>query len=185
MNQFKKAMLAAAAALLLGCAAHPGGSMSPSAGPFIEGVPFFPQDEYMCGPAALASVIGYYGASSNGMDAVAAEVYSEKLKGTLPMDLLIYAREKGFEAKYFKGSMEGLKESLLRKEPLILFLNLGYEFYPVGHYVVAVGMDEDAGFVYAHSGMNKQERFTIQALEKSWSKTGYSTLLVRPKAGQQ
>jgi hypothetical protein len=101
------------------------------------------------------------------------------------MDLLIYAREKGFEAKYFKGSMEGLKESLLRKEPLILFLNLGYEFYPVGHYVVAIGMDEDAGFVYAHSGMKKQERFTVKELERSWSKTGYSTLLVRPKAGQQ
>ena len=184
MNQFKKAMLAAAAALLLGCAAHPGGLMIPSAGPFIEGVPFFPQDEYMCGPAALASVIGFYGAS-NGMDAVAAQVYSEKLKGTLPMDLLIYAKEKGFEAKYFKGSMEGLKESLLRKEPLILFLNRGYEFYPVGHYVVAIGMDEAGGFVYAHSGMKKQERYTVKELERLWSKTGYSTLLVRPKAGQQ
>ncbi|MBI5344153.1 MAG: hypothetical protein HZB83_02265 [Deltaproteobacteria bacterium] len=30
-------------------------------GYLIEGVPFFPQDEYMCGPAALASVIGYHG----------------------------------------------------------------------------------------------------------------------------
>jgi len=184
MNQFKKAMLAAAVVLLLGCAAHQGGAAAPSAGPFIDGVPFFPQDEYMCGPAALASVIGYYGASG-GMDAVAKEVYSEKLNGTLPMDLLIYAREKGFEAKYFKGSMEGLKESLVRKEPLILFLNLGYEFYPVGHYVVAVGMDEASGFVYAHSGMKKQERYTVKELERSWSKTGYSTLLVRPKAGQQ
>lgn len=181
---FKKALLALSVVLLLGCAAHTGGVTAPSAGPFIEGVPFFPQDEYMCGPAALASVIGFYGAPG-GMDPVAAEVYNVKLKGTLPMDLLLYAREKGFEAKFFKGSMEGLKESLLRKEPLILFLNLGYEFYPVGHYVVAIGMDEAAGFVYAHSGMNKQERFTVRALEKSWSKTGHSTLLVRPKAGRQ
>jgi ABC-type bacteriocin/lantibiotic exporter with double-glycine peptidase domain len=184
MGSFKNVLFAALAALLLGCAVHADTARPPIGGPYIEGVPFYPQNEYMCGPAALASVIGYYG-SASGMEDVAAEVYSEKLKGTLPMDLLIYAREKGFEAKYYKGSFSGLKESLSRGEPLILFLNLGYGFYPVGHYIVAIGMDEKAGVVFAHSGMKKEDRFTMKELEKSWSKTGYSTLLVRPKAGPQ
>ncbi|CAG0964230.1 hypothetical protein GPROT1_01050 [Gammaproteobacteria bacterium] len=168
------------AALLAGCAGQHVPLRAPGAGPYVEGVPFFPQDEYMCGPAALASVIGFYGASS-GMDDVAREVYSSKLKGTLPMDLLIYAKGKGFEAKYYRGNLAGLKESLENGAPLILFLNLGYDFYPVGHYVVAVGMDEAAGVVFAHSGTNRERAFTITELEKSWSKTGYSTLLVRPK----
>lgn len=181
MKSFKKALLAIAAAFVMGCAPHTFVMPAPEAGPFIEGVPFYPQDEYMCGPAALASVIGFYGASGS-MDSVAREVYSARLKGTLPMDLLIYAKEKGFEAKYFRGGMDALRESLVRKEPLILFLNLGYDFYPVGHYVVAVGMDEASKVVYAHSGMKEHERFTMKELERSWSKTGYSTLLVRPKA---
>lgn len=180
MVLFKKVFLAALAACLLGCAGQVDTVKPASSGLYIEGVPFFPQDEYMCGPAALASVIGYYG-SSAGMKDVAAEVYSEKLKGTLPMDLLLYAKAKGFEAKYYKGSMNGLKESLSRREPLILFLNLGYSFYPVGHYIVAVGMDEGAEVVFAHSGTEKEQAFTMTELEKSWSKTGYSTLLVRPK----
>lgn len=183
MKSFKKALLALVAMFVMGCA-HQGGPTRPLSGPFIEGVPFFAQDEYMCGPAALASVIGFYGAST-GMDEVASEVYAEKLKGTLPMDLLIYAREKGFDAKYFKGGMESLKQSLVRGEPLILFLNLGYESYPVGHYIVAIGMDEKAGYLFAHSGMKKEERFTMKEIERSWSKTGYSTLLVKPKAGQK
>ena len=181
MGLFKNVLFAAFAAALLGCAGPADVVRPPAAGPYIEGVPFFPQDEYMCGPAALASVIGYYG-SAAGMEAVAGEVYSEKLKGTLPMDLLLFAKGKGFEAKYYRGSLEGLKESLARKEPLILFLNLGYGFYPVGHYIVAVGMDEGAGVVFAHSGKEKEQAFTMKELEKSWSKTGYSTLLVRPKA---
>lgn len=181
MGLFKNVLFAAFAAALLGCAGPASVVRAPDAGLYIEGVPFFPQDEYMCGPAALASVIGYYGTEA-GMEAVAAEVYSEKLKGSLPMDLLLYAKAKGFEAKYYKGSMAGLKESLTRNEPLILFLNLGYSFYPVGHYVVATGMDDAAGVVFAHSGMEKEQAFTMKALEKSWSKTGYSTLLVRPKA---
>jgi len=184
MESFKKALMILAAAFIVGCASNAGIPPSPEAGPFIEGVPFYPQDEYMCGPAALASVMGFYGEPGS-MDSVASEVYAARLKGTLPMDLLIYAKEKGFEAKFFRGSMDALKESLVRKEPLILFLNLGYEFYPVGHYVVAVGMDEASKVVYAHSGMKKHERFTMKELERSWSKTGYSTLLVRPKAGQE
>jgi predicted double-glycine peptidase len=167
------------AVLFFGCAGNVE-IKPPGTGPFIQGVPFFAQDEYMCGPAALASVIGFHG-RSEGMEAVAKEVYSAKLKGALPMDLLLYAKSKGFEAKYYKGSIEGLKESLERGEPLILFLNLGYDFYPAGHYVVAVGMDEAAGVVFAHSGMNREEAFTLRELEKSWSKTGWSTLLVRPK----
>jgi ABC-type bacteriocin/lantibiotic exporter with double-glycine peptidase domain len=184
MGLFKNVLFAALAAFLIGCAAHSDIARSPSEGPYIEGVPFYPQDEYMCGPAALASVIGYYG-RAGGMEDVAKEVYSEKLKGTLPMDLLIYAREKGFEVKYYKGSVSNIKESLTRREPLILFLNLGYGFYPVGHYIVAVGMDEKAGVVFAHSGTEKEQAFTMKELEKSWSKTGYSTLLVRPKARPQ
>lgn len=180
MGLFKNVLFAAFAACLLGCAGQVDTLKPASSGLYIEGVPFFPQDEYMCGPAALASVVGYYG-SEAGMEAVAKEVYSEKLKGTLPMDLLLYAKSKGFEAKYYKGSMDGLKVSLTRREPLILFLNLGYGFFPVGHYIVAVGMDEGAGVVFAHSGTEKEQAFTINELEKSWSKTGYSTLLVRPK----
>jgi hypothetical protein len=181
MGLFKNVLFAAFAACLLGCAGQVNTLKPTTTGLYIEGVPFFPQDEYMCGPAALASVVGYYG-PSEGMEGVAREVYSEKLKGTLPVDLLLYAKAKGFEAKYYKGSMIGLKESLARREPLILFLNLGYSFYPVGHYIVAVGMDQGAGVVFAHSGTEKEQAFTMKELEKSWSKTGYSTLLVRPKA---
>lgn len=183
MGLFKKALLAAVAVFVIGCA---GAAVlkRPAEGLYIEGVPFFAQDEYMCGPAALASVIGYYGAGTD-MGDVAREVYSSKLKGTLPMDLLIYAREKGFEAKYYKGSMDDLRGSLKRKEPLILFLNLGYSFYPVGHYIVAVGMDEGSSVVFAHSGMEKEQAYPISELQEAWSKTGYSTLLVRPKARQE
>lgn len=175
--------MAAVCVFFLGCAGTNELAKGPSPGGLlVEGVPFFPQDEYMCGPAALASVIGYYG-SARGMNEVAGEVYSKKLKGTLPMDLLIFAKEKGFEAKYYRGSIEDVRESLKRREPLILFLNLGYEFYPVGHYIVAVGIDE--GAIYAHSGTEKEKAFTLRELDKAWSKTGYSTLLVRPKARQE
>ncbi len=161
-------------AVLADLAAHPG------EGSYIKGVPFFPQDQYMCGPAALASVIGYWGGSA-GMDDVARGVYEEKLKGTLPMDLLIYAREKGFDASYYRGSFDDLREKISSGTPLILFLNLGYDAYPVGHYIAAVGYDDRAGVVLAHSAMNREEVFTYGRLKGYWEKTGFSTLLVAPR----
>lgn len=152
----------------------------PAQGRYIRGVPFFPQDRYMCGPAALAGVIGYWGGSA-GMDDVARGVYEEKLKGTLPMDLLIYAREKGLDASYYRGSFDDLREKISSGAPLILFLNLGYDDYPVGHYIVAVGYDDRAGVVLAHSAMNREEVFTYDRLKGYWEKTGFSTLLVSPR----
>lgn len=156
----------------------------PSAGSYIKGVPFFPQDEYMCGPAALASVMGYWG-EKTGMKDVAREVYEEKLKGTLPLDLFLYAKEKGFDAVYYKGSLADLREKIDAGVPLILFLNLGYESYPVGHYIVAVGYSDRSRAVMAHSGTTEEEVLTYDGLLKSWGKTGFSTLLVRPRGASR
>ncbi|WKZ33369.1 MAG: cysteine peptidase family C39 domain-containing protein [Thermodesulfobacteriota bacterium] len=152
----------------------------PAAGAYIEGVPFFPQDEYLCGPAALAGVMAFYGAEES-MDGVAGAVYNEKLRGTLPMDLLVYARDRGFETSYYKGGFKDLSERVGKGEPLILFLNLGYDIYPVGHYIVAVGIREKDGVVLAHSGTEREKVYGMKELQKAWSRTGYSTLLVRPE----
>lgn len=153
---------------------------APSEGYHIENVPFFPQDSFMCGPASLASVIGYWGRGGT-MEAVAKEVYNEDLKGTLPIDLFLNAKDKGFDAVYYRGGIEDMKEKIRGGFPLIVFLNLGYDFYPVGHYIVVTGYSDRLKAVVAHSGTEKDRVYTYGELESAWSKTGFSTLLVRPK----
>lgn len=155
---------------------------SPS-GRLIKGVPFFPQKEKMCGPAALSSVLGYWG-EKIGLDEAKKAVYAEKLEGTLPMDLIIHAREKGYDAKFYRGGFDDLKSKVSDGNPLILFLNLGYDFYPIGHYIVVVGYSEGKKVVLAHSGMNREEAFTFDRLDSLWKKTNYSTILIKPGAGK-
>lgn len=154
----------------------------PAGAAYISSVPFYPQNDHMCGPSSLASVIGYYGRGA-GMAEVAREVYSARLKGTLPVDLLIYARDRGFEADYYSGSLDDLRKNVSGKRPLIIFLNLGLESYPVGHYVVITGYDDRLKVVVAHSGPVKDEVFSYDDLLKDWGKTGFSTLLITPKGG--
>lgn len=150
----------------------------------IEGVPMYPQNDYMCGPASMASVVGYWGLHEE-MSDVAKAVYEEKLKGTLPMDLLIYAKEKGFEASFYKGSLDDLREKVSKKTPLILFLNLGYDLYPVGHYIVVTGYSDRFKAVVAHSGTESEQVFTYDELLSVWAKTDFSTLLITPKGGKK
>ncbi len=176
---------------LASCTAIPGGSVirdikeRPENGAFIDGVPFFPQDTSMCGPAALASVIGYWGTPAS-MNAVAEKVYHERFKGTLPIDMFIYAKELGYEASFYSGTLDDLKKRVSEKIPLILFINTGYALYPRGHYIVVTGYNEKMRMVTAHSAMNANEPFSYDRLLNAWSKTDYSTLLVRPKpAGER
>lgn len=152
---------------------------NPGAGVFIKDVPFYPQNESMCGPAAIASVAGFYGDKVT-LGEAARGVYLAKLKGTLPVDLLIYAKEKGFNAQYYQGGFKDLMARISEGRPLILFLNLGFDSYPIGHYITAVGFDDRLKAVIAHSGMNREEIFTYERLAIMWEKTGYATLLVTP-----
>lgn len=146
---------------------------------YIEGVPFFPQKERKCGPAALASVINYWGGAVS-LDAVAEQVFNKRLAGALPMDMLIYAKEAGYDAMYYNGGLDDLKRKLSEKTPLILFLNVGYDLYPLGHYIVAIGYDENAQTVLAYSDTDAKAVFTYSALESAWAKTNHTTFLIKP-----
>jgi hypothetical protein len=54
-------------------------------------VPFFPQKEYQCGPAALATVLRSAGAGGS-PDELAKEVYLPGRKGSLQVELVAAAR---------------------------------------------------------------------------------------------
>lgn len=183
-----KPFIAVFAILLLfvpGCGAHRMDVLAdieanPYSGAYINGVPFFMQNTSLCGPAALASVFNYWDVGESVED-IAERVYQEKLNGSLPIDLLLYAKEKGFQTTFYKGGMDDLRVKTAHKIPLILFLNLGSMLYPIGHFVVVVGYNDNYSVVLAHSAMEDEKVYSYEELDKLWSKTGYSTLLIRPK----
>ena len=145
----------------------------------IEGVPFFPQEKHYCGPASLAAVMSYYGFTVS-QEEVAEETYLPNLQGTLPLDLLLYAKERNFQTTSYRGDMDDVKKQLALGRPVILFLNLGLSIAPKGHYIVAIGYDESSSSIIAHSGRKRAVPITYKKLERSWSKTGYTTLLILP-----
>ncbi|HLE09481.1 MAG TPA: C39 family peptidase [Thermodesulfobacteriota bacterium] len=146
----------------------------------IKDVPHFPQSKLLCGPSSVASVLNYYGAKVS-MEEVAEKVYNEDLKGTLSIDLLIYAKEKGFSTSYYSGGLEDLKQKIRDKTPPVVFLNLGFKIYPVGHFIVVTGYSEKEKVIVAHSGAEKDKVMGYGDFINAWEKTGFSTLLITPK----
>lgn len=171
---------AAAALLLVGCA-HAG-----ARGPAPEGrqvrlsVPFFPDDTDQCGPSALASVLGFWGKPAAPAE-LKKEIYLSRLKGALTIDMLLAAQHHGLEAELSNGSLESVKKELDAGHPLIAFVNMGLRVYPIGHYMVITGYDDQNHQLLAHSGMQRDHRISYRSFEKRWKKTDRWTLTLLPK----
>ena len=168
-----------------GCASQepprlPEASGSPGAqAVLIPEVPFFPQEDYYCGPASLASVLRYYGAALD-QHTIAEQIYLPRLRGTLTLDMLAYPASIGFKAHSYRGSLDDLKRRVLAAQPLILFLDRGSWLLPRYHYLVAIGFDGRDQSVIAHSGALARTRIPYRDLLAAWRKTDYWTLRIEP-----
>lgn len=147
-------------------------------------VPFFPDDTDQCGPATLASVMTFWGVPTN-PQLLKQQVYLPRLKGSLPIDLLLAAQAHGLHAESFRGSLESVKAELEAGYPIVAFLNLGYKFFPQGHYVVITGYDDARQGFYVHSGLDRDEFLPYPRFLRSWEKTGRWTLKILPSSDSQ
>jgi ABC-type bacteriocin/lantibiotic exporter with double-glycine peptidase domain len=141
----------------------------------IEGVPFIQQDSQFCGPAALASVMSFYGAPVD-QKVIGSKVYSEKLQGALITDLERYARDAGFETHSGRGTVEGLKEEIDRRRPVIVLVDRGFWVLSRTHYLVVFGYDGEG--LIAHDGFSASKRYRYDEFREIWGKMGNAYLLV-------
>lgn len=153
---------------------------APRPGWYISNVPFYPQKSFQCGPASLASVLNYWGDRSS-PDDIAKAVYSPSLKGSLGIDLWSYAQSRRFQAEMHTGSLRHLQQLIERKIPAIAFLDLGYEWLPVPHFVVVVGLDPERSMVITYNGTERNSLIPYRAFLRAWQKTHFWSLVVYPR----
>jgi ABC-type bacteriocin/lantibiotic exporter with double-glycine peptidase domain len=160
--------------LLLSCAG-PSTSLPTKATRIVEGVPFYPQEEYQCGPASLAGVLNYYGVKATPAD-IAAEIFSRHARGTLDMDMVFYAQKKGLKAEQYSGSVEDLRRCIESRQPLIVLIDHGFWVYQKSHFMVVVGYDEKG--VMVNSGKEEHQFLSGDSFSKTWERTKFWTLKI-------
>jgi hypothetical protein len=143
-------------------------------------VPFFPDETDQCGPATLAGVLSFWGTYVE-PSMLEPEVYLKKVKGSLPIDLLLAAKRHGFQAETYTGDFEYIKTEIEAGHPLIAFVNFGSTIFPQGHYVVITGYDDGKRGIYINSGPTADRFLSYDEFVKRWEKTGRWTLRILPR----
>jgi ABC-type bacteriocin/lantibiotic exporter with double-glycine peptidase domain len=144
----------------------------------IEDVPFYPRDDYQCGPASLAGVLNYWGVSVSPAD-IARQIFSPSAGGTLNFDMSLYVQSRGLQALQYSGTMEDLKEKIRSSYPLIVLVDYGFSIYQVNHFMVVVGFADEG--VVVNSGRNEKQLIPSHDFLKAWKRTKYWTLLISPQ----
>ena len=142
-------------------------------------VPFFADKSDQCGPAALASVLVYWGSNAP-PEALRGEIYLRSIRGSLGLDLLMAAEKRGYEATSYRGSIPKVIEEIDAGHPMIALLDTGSWIFSQGHFVVITGYDLSRGGIHVHSGATSDQFVPFDAFLDAWKTTGYWTLRIVP-----
>ena len=135
----------------------------------VENVPFVKQKDKFCGPAAMASVMQFYGQDIDQVE-IAEQIYTPELNGALISDMENFARDKGYNTLSTNGNFELLKSHLDSKHPVILLVDKGKWKVSVPHYYVAYGYNDESETIILHTGFNEAQEISFAKLDKEWGK---------------
>lgn len=145
----------------------------------LDGVPFFPQEAYQCGPAALAMALNAAGARVV-PEALIPQVYLPGRRGSLQAEMLAAARRNGMVAYELPASLEDLLFEVAGGTPVVVLQNLGLSWYPIWHYALVVGFDINRGEIILRSGREPRLVMAMTTFEHTWMRSGYWAMLVLP-----
>jgi tetratricopeptide (TPR) repeat protein len=144
----------------------------------IAGVPFHPQQEQYCGPAALATVLGWSGMPTE-QEAIAREVFTPGRDGTLRHDLIGAARRHGRLAVPV-ADLRSLLAEVAAGHPVLVLQNLGLAWYPQWHFAVAVGYDLRSNELALRSGEEARRVVSLDTFSRTWARAERWALVVLP-----
>ena len=148
----------------------------------LEQVPFFPQEDFQCGPAALATVLQ---ASKVDIlpDALVSQVYVPSRQGSLQVEMLAAARRYGRISQILAPDLKGLLEQVQAGKPVLVMQNLGLSWYPQWHYAVVVGFDLPRGEIVLRSGLVKDYRISLTLFERTWQRAEHWAVVLLAPGG--
>ncbi|MFH2134646.1 MAG: PA2778 family cysteine peptidase [Pseudomonadota bacterium] len=145
----------------------------------LSDVPFFPQEDFQCGPAALAMVMQHAGVDVD-PDVLKPEVYLPGREGTLQIEMFGAVRRHGLVAYQMSPVLGEVLEEVARGTPVVVLQNLALDWYPVWHYAVVIGYDFDNKEVILRSGRDNRQRISLVAFENTWARSAHWAMVAVP-----
>ena len=150
--------------LTAGCASTPRSS------PAVIAVPFIPQHENLCGPAALAMLATFHGHNGSQQE-IARDIYLPAIQGALTVELADYARRYGLWTRQYRGSVDDLRQKLAAGVPLLVLGRFGSSY----HYFIVLA---DGDPLVVHTDRRARHKIRREDFLRYWNQAGRWTLLV-------
>jgi hypothetical protein len=141
-------------------------------------VPFYPQDEYQCGPAALAMTMNTGGARVT-PESLVPEVWLPSRRGSLQLEMLAAPRRHGMVSYRLAPRYADMLREVAAGNPVLVLQNVGM-LLPQWHYAVVNGFDYETGSLFLRSGLNARQEMPFSFFERTWLPGGYWAMVVTP-----
>ena len=145
-------------------------------------VPFYPQQQYQCGPAALATILNHYTLAISPQE-LEPQVYLPAREGSLQVEMSATARRYGMLVYPLRPELVDLLAEVAADHPVLVLQNLGFTWIPQWHYAVVVGYDLPTGELVLRSGTTRRWQTSLAAFERTWARADYWAQVILP-AGQ-
>lgn len=142
-------------------------------------VPFFPQQDYQCGPAALATTLVNAGAQVTPEELVKL-VYIPARLGSLQIEMLAAPRRYSRVSYQLAPRFDDLLREVAAGNPVIVLQDTGVGSITNWHYAVVIGFDYPAGELYLRSGETKRLAIPFTVFEYTWKKSNYWAMVTVP-----
>lgn len=143
----------------------------------LAAVPFFPQDEFQCGPASLAMALGWTGVAV-APEALTPQVYLSARRGSLQAEMVAAARRYGRVGYVLRPLLEDLLHEVAAGNPVIVLQNLAFNWFPVWHYAVVIGYDLGRREIILRSGRQERLVLALDVFERTWRRGDHWAFVV-------
>jgi tetratricopeptide (TPR) repeat protein len=137
----------------------------------LSDTPFFPQRDYECGPAALATVLAASGVAVTA-DELVGHVYLPERKGSLQPELLAASRSFDRLPYVLQPELGPLLSEVAAGHPVLVLQNYGLESVPFWHYAVVVGFDAAQDRIVLRSGTERRLVMSARRFMGTWDRAG-------------
>lgn len=183
MTVFLRVLGGALVLLIAGCATVPPWPETAGGGvgqPAVElDVPFFPQERYQCGPAALATVLASQDIAVTAEELV-PKVYLPEREGSLKVELVAAARQYGMVVYPLETNLAAVLAEIDAGHPVLVMQNLGFDWFPQWHFAVVTGYDPSTEDLILHTDTRRANRQPISVFYRTWKRAGQWSAVVLP-----
>ncbi|MGP0173290.1 PA2778 family cysteine peptidase [Pseudomonas sp. NCHU5208] len=137
----------------------------------LSDVPFFPQEAYQCGPAALATMLTQRGVmTSPGL--LKDKVYIPGREGSLQVEMVAAARSHEMLVYPLAPKLDAILAEVAAGNPVLVLQNLAFDWYPQWHFAVVMGYDRRERTLMLRSGTTRRLETSFTTFDRTWARGG-------------